>query len=59
MSNEILNAEIKTRVAPSVKSAFEKIAQERHLDTSDIVREALREFLAKHTVPIKPEEVAA
>jgi hypothetical protein len=58
MSNELLTAEIKTRVQPQVKEAFEAIARDRHLDVSDIVREAFREFLAKHPKP-QPEEVAA
>ena len=45
----MLTAEIKTRVQPSIKKAFEQLAQDRHLDTADIVREALREFLSKQS----------
>lgn len=59
MSNELLTAEIKTRVQPTVKRAFEQLAEERHLDTADIVREALREFLSRQSSQPKSEGVAA
>lgn len=52
MGNERLDAEIKTRVPEGIKSELETIATDRHLDTADIVREALRDFLAKN----KPKE---
>lgn len=47
MSTEKLEASIKTRVATTTKEALEKIAATRHLDVSDIVREAVREYVAK------------
>jgi hypothetical protein len=47
MSNEKLDADIKTRVPQYIKDACQEAADERHLDLSDIVREALREFVAK------------
>jgi len=49
MKHEALTDQIKTRVQPSVKKAFQSIAVRRHLDVSDIVREALREYLSKDT----------
>lgn len=54
MSKERLEAEIKTRVARGVKARFEALAAERHLDMADVVREALREFLARN--PVKAQE---
>jgi hypothetical protein len=63
MSTERLEAEIKTRVPPAVKRAFEELARNRHLDVADVAREAFREFLAKNPpgqtdlpmVPVKQE----
>lgn len=51
MSTERLNADVRTRVSPTVKAEFERIAEDRHLDVADIVREALREYLARHPHP--------
>lgn len=48
MSTEKLEGQIKTRVPAEVKRELEDIAQNRHLDLSDIVREAFREYLEKH-----------
>lgn len=59
MSTERLEAEIKTRVQPDIKKAFEDIADARHLNTADIVREALREYLAKQVVAPEPVKAAA
>lgn len=47
MGQNAFNEEIKTRVPGSVKRRLEAQAQSRELDLSDIVREALREYLAK------------
>ena len=41
--------EIKVRVEPFLKLSFEQIADREHLDLSDIVRRALREWLEKRT----------
>lgn len=51
MATETLDAHLKTRVPAAVKAAFEKIAEDRHLDVSDIAREALREYLEKKGMP--------
>jgi len=50
MSTEPLAAELKTRLQPSMKRALELIADRRHLDTADIVREALRLYLEQQAV---------
>lgn len=42
-----LEPQIKTRVSPETKEALEKIAEQRELSLSDVLREAVREFLAK------------
>lgn len=47
--NATKTEEIKVRVEPFLKLSFEQIADREHLDTSDIVRRALREWLEKHT----------
>jgi hypothetical protein len=59
MSTERFDAEIKTRVENPVKKQFQRLAKERHLDTADIVREALREYLAKQPATVEKEGVAA
>jgi len=50
MSTEKLDADIKTRVEPRVKRAFEQLARDRHLDVADVAREAFREYLEKHPI---------
>jgi len=57
MSTEKLEADIKTRVQPSMKRQLESIAASRHLDVADIVREALREFVAKQPETLNPQPV--
>lgn len=48
MSNATkFSEEIKTRVPKLVKRKLKAVADARHLDLSDIAREAYREFLAK------------
>lgn len=62
MARETFEAEIKTRVPANVKQAFQVIADSRHLDMADIVREAFREYLAKQQPEIpqqQTEKVAA
>jgi hypothetical protein len=64
MSTERLEADIKTRVAPGVKRAFEELARTRHLDVADIAREAFREYLEKHPagqidLPLTPKKAVA
>jgi len=53
MGTELFDAEIKTRVSESVKRTLEGLAADRQLDTSDIVREALREYLNR-VLPRRP-----
>lgn len=48
MRTELLNEQIKTRVPEQVKRDLEAIAKSRHLELSDIVREALRLYVAKN-----------
>lgn len=45
MSHETLNYQVKTRVPKKIRVRLEEIAAARHLDLSDIVREALRIYL--------------
>ena len=59
MGTEIYNAEIKTRVTARQKNQFVRLANDRHLDVSDIVREALREYIAKQPEPNGKELVVA
>jgi Ribbon-helix-helix protein, copG family len=49
-----LDAEIKTRLPNRTKETLQQIAEDRHLELSDIVREALREYVAKRAIE-KPE----
>jgi hypothetical protein len=39
--------EIKTRVEPAMKSQLWQVALNRSIDLSDVVREALRDYLRK------------
>ena len=48
MKRERRDEEVKARVTPDVKKHCEMIARSRHLDLSDILREAVREYLAKY-----------
>lgn len=64
MSRERLSSKVQTRVSDDSKSKLEQIANGRHLDTADVVREAIREYIERHPVdqPLLPhlkEEVAA
>lgn len=61
MSAERLNAELKTRVPKRYKRELEAIAIERHLTVADVARQALREFLVKHSpeAPANEKAVAA
>lgn len=52
MGQIAFNEEIKTRVPEAVKRRLEAEAQSRELDLSDIVREALREYLARQRLPV-------
>jgi len=45
MSYETLNASVRTRVPKKIRTRLEEIAIARHLDLSDIIREALRVYL--------------
>lgn len=57
--SERLNAEIKTRVPGRVRRQLQQLANDRHLDLSDLAREALREYIASRTVSAEKKEVAA
>lgn len=57
MATAYFTDEVKTRVTRAMKRNLEKRAAVRELDLSDIVREALREYLDK--VTRKDGEVAA
>jgi hypothetical protein len=46
---------IKVRVPEGTRGVFAELAEERHLDESDIYREALRLYVEAH----KPKEVAS
>lgn len=48
MRTERFQQNIKTRVPAELKRELESIAQGRHLDLSDIVREALRIYAVKN-----------
>ena len=45
MKHELMTEQVKTRVPKATRKRLEKIAGARHLDLSDIVREALRTYL--------------
>lgn len=47
MAVERFDASVKTRVPSELKQGLKAIAQRRHLDVADIVREALRELVAR------------
>ena len=47
MSTATLTDNIKTRVEKNIKKALKSIAAAKHLDVSDIQREAFRDFIAK------------
>ena len=48
MSKERLTEDIKIRVPPAVKATIARVADGRHLAISDIVREALREYVDRN-----------
>ena len=55
MSDDLLTEEVKARVPEGLKTAVAKIAKERHLKPADIIREALREYVAESgEQPITP-----
>jgi predicted transcriptional regulator len=47
MRNETLDAEIKTRIPKGQKRRLRELAVSRHLKTSDILREAIREKIER------------
>ena len=47
MAQAVFNSAVKTRVPADMKEKIQELAKGRQLDESDIVREALREFLTK------------
>lgn len=51
MGQNLMSAELKSRVDPAVKLRLEQIAANRELDLSDVVREALRQYLQRQPVP--------
>lgn len=48
MKRDRLTAAIKTRVTEATLAALEEQALARHLELSDVVREAFREYLERH-----------
>lgn len=50
----IKNEEIKARVDGATKTALWSIATARDLDASDLIRQAVREFIAKHQPVNRP-----
>lgn len=56
MATSYFTDEVKTRVTRAMKRSLEKRAAVRELDLSDIVREALRDYLEKQA---QKEGVAA
>lgn len=55
MGSDSLTEELKARVPESLKVAVEELAKKRHLKPADIVREALREFIADGDQPATGE----
>lgn len=55
---EALVETIKVRVPAGTRGALQEIADERHLDMSDIVREALREHVSTRQKAESKEEVS-
>jgi hypothetical protein len=53
MAKRNLISEMKTRVEPEIRSAFEREAELRRLDLSDLIREALGEYLKRRSRPRK------
>lgn len=47
MTTKAMKQEVKTRVPSEHREALVAIAEQRHLDLSDIIREALREYLER------------
>ena len=47
MEHDTLTSEVKTRISPDQRAALTKLAAHRHLKLSDILREAIRERLAR------------
>lgn len=51
---------IKVRVPAGTRGALEEMADRRHLEMSDVVREALRDYVEKNDPPAgKAEEVVS
>jgi predicted transcriptional regulator len=45
VERELLNSEIKTRIPMRDKRKLQQLAKIRHLKTSDLIREAIRDYL--------------
>lgn len=50
MGTERYDTSVKTNVSTTVKKALQNIADARHLDLSDVTRDAFREYLERNPV---------
>lgn len=53
MAQTTLTENVKTRVSSDAKAKILSIAKEKELGEADIVREAIREYLARNSKPRK------
>ena len=59
MATERFSTEIKTRISPRQKRQLARIAADRQLAVSDVVREAFRMLAERHSATRDKEKVAA
>lgn len=45
-----MSVEVKARVEPKMKQILVELAQREHLDLSDMLRKAIREFIARRSL---------
>lgn len=58
MRDEVLDADVKARVPKTHKRRLRELAQSRHLKTSDILREAIREKIERERLNGKELQAA-
>lgn len=59
MSNEKLTHTVRSRIPRKMRRQLQRVADARHLELSDIVREALRTYLGSQNFSPMPDQKKA